>query len=806
MKEKIATSIKKLLAISAAFTLCWLLIRLYSALAISGRVGEVEGLFGIHLRGAIEDLGVSVCISFGIILLCSIFGLLAAKISQIASLVFFSLILLIGFAINQYFVVTLIPLSADLFGYSFSDIKTTVGASGSTLNISLFVCLSIVVAFIFLARKLLKWDLTHQLSLRSTLIAIVGMLAIALLPWRVQPDDYENDFSYFIAVNKPGYLVDRTIEFINEQSDKRVFAKDVYPLLHAVNYTDSLGRYFNSFRNYPNIVFVIVEGLGRDFCGANAPYGGFTPFIDSLSTKSLYWENALSNAGRTFGAPPSILGSLPYSKLGMMGYGNEMPDHQTLISLLKPYGYRSNFFYGGNPNFDNLDIFLERQGVDFFMNESNFPKQASPKAFWGFSDQDLFSTALRKIESETSQRLDIFLTLSTHEPFVCPDSAVALKVDERISKMQTSKKKDIMLSQKNIFECLAYTDNAIKELMLDYSRRPDFSNTIFIITGDHRLIPVPQDNKIKRFHVPILVYSPMLKQPVKFSALTTHSAILPGILNFLHSHHGMTFPSELPLISPSLPTKREFSSDLDITLIRNKNEVRDYVSGTFFLSENRLYKILPGLQLEVVSRDSEKEKLKNKLKDFQSASTYAFENNKLDKVQTKRTTLFAFNAKEKKYLSDSGITKLNPDDQFVKARARAFAKDYFKSRAISKNILNKSPNYHDARILLARTFAWDGKYDSAKLFLEQTIQRAPTYADAYAALSDVYFWKDQLALSLTTVDNGLKFNSADAELLSRKARALTTLGQNREARKIIEDLSKRPFENEITSQLKRKFK
>jgi hypothetical protein len=36
-------------------------------------------------------------------------------------------------------------------------------------------------------------------------------------------------------------------------------------------------------------------------------------YLDSLIPKSLYWENFVSN-GRTFGALPSILGSLPYGE------------------------------------------------------------------------------------------------------------------------------------------------------------------------------------------------------------------------------------------------------------------------------------------------------------------------------------------------------------------------------------------------------------------------------------------------------------------------------------------------------------
>jgi hypothetical protein len=484
-----------------------------------------------------------------------------------------------------------------------------------------------------------------------------------------------------------------------------------------------------------------------------------------------------------------------------------MPDHQTLITLLKPYGYESNFFYGGNPNFDNLDLFLERQGTDFFLNESNFPSAPENKKMsWGYPDRELFQTSLEKIDRNTTSRIDVFLTISTHEPFVCPDSSFIIKSTVMAEKIRDHEKKETVLAQKNIFECLLYTDDAVRQLLGGYSKRPDFENTIFIITGDHRLIPIPQENKLSRFHVPIMIYSPMLKQSETFSPLTTHSAILPSLLSFLKQNHGMNFPEELPMISPRLPVRKEFSSDLNIALIRNKNEVKDYVSGNYFLSDNRLYSILPDMNLMVTGDENVKQKLIRQLKEFQNASMYALSANKLDKVKTLHATSFKLSTNDEKYLANENISKLTVDDQFKKARELAFDDDYLKSRAILKNLLNKSPNYHDARILMARTYSWDKKYDSAKLLLKQTIRRSPGYGDSFSALSDVYYWQDSLNLSLLAINQGLNSNPTDGELLSRKARALDALGEKKKARPILDTLEKRGIENEITLQLKRKFR
>ena len=106
-----------------------------------------------------------------------------------------------------------------------------------------------------------------------------------------------------------------------------------FPFLKAADYSDVIGKYMNVQQQKPNIVIVIIEGLGSSFIeGGN--HSGFTPFIDSLSHQSLYWKNFLSTTGRTFGVLPSLTASLPFSEKGFMELGSNMPDHRSLFTLL----------------------------------------------------------------------------------------------------------------------------------------------------------------------------------------------------------------------------------------------------------------------------------------------------------------------------------------------------------------------------------------------------------------------------------------------------------------------------------------
>ncbi len=810
MKTLVGISIRQFIPASGMFVLLFLLLRAYEWFLLQGNI-DGSDIVSLELSSLIFD----VFFLCAVISLVLAFHLLISAVhpttAYAVSSLIFTLFLLFDAAVIRYFSVTRVPLGADLFGYTIPDILTTVQSSGASVVSVVMLIVVIIPAMMSFFFRLKSMLFVKRLSLTACSCIAVGFFFAWLLPHHPAPQRFERDLDYFIAVNKAQFLLAHTLEYAREHIQVQQPAENHDPLMHPLNSPDQLGRYLRRAETPPNIVFIIVEGLGRDFSGPDAVYGGFTPYLDSLSEVSLYWENFLSNAGRTFGALPSILGSLPYGREGFMALGNKMPDHHTLVSLLKPYGYSSNFFYGGNPNFDNQDIFLEHQGFDKTINQSNFPPSPGTDkellASWGYPDRDVFAYASHVLQGSASPRIDVYLTLSTHEPFIAPDTMYNRLFESRLRGLNwNGDKQKTATENKGIFSCLLYTDNAIRELMQSYSLRPDFGNTIFIITGDHRLIPIPEASRIDRYHVPLIVYSPLLKEPKSFLSLSTHSDITPSILSMLSTGYSLGFPPEVTFLSQPLSTGASFSGDRDVALIRSKNTTEDYLYGEYFLSGDRLFKILPGLQLQPEDNDDVKKKIRQKLAGFKTKSIAALEGNHLYGALKERKSLpFRLSAKDEEIVSAMGWASLNPDQKFETARSIAAERRYAECRILLKVILNASPNYHDARILMARTYAWNQEYDSAILFLNQTLERSPSYADAFCALADIESWRGDPRRSLEVVNEGLASNGSDTELLARKARALSRLNRKKEAGEIIGEILRQRPDQELAAELQREL-
>ncbi|SKC84151.1 LTA synthase family protein [Ohtaekwangia koreensis] len=807
MKHTIAESLKKILPATLLFAVVSVFIRLYEYIVVTSNYSTLN-VAAFELRGIGYDVIVSLSFASVVMLVHLMLSLWSLRIAYVVSSVLFTGLVILSFCITHYFTVTLFPLSTDLYGYSLRDIATTIRSSGGTSVSALITFILILTGFIAALYWIYHANFLQGISAFAALCSLVIFISL-ILPHHAAPENFDRDIDYYLAVNKTWYFTDRTKDYIRDKFIQENFDPNAYPFLHRVEYTDSLGQYFHKAPEPPSIVMIIVEGLGRDFTGPQAPYGGFTPFLDSLSQRSLYWENAVSNAGRTFGALPSILGSLPYGSEGFMGYGASLPDHQTLVSLLKPHGYRSSFFYGGSAHFDNQDIFLEYQGIDRFIDESKFPasyRQTTHVSSWGFADDEVFTFAAQELKQEKAPRLDIYLTLTTHEPFISPNPKFDTLLSRHLENLSSPILKKEVQENKGIFSCLLYTDNAIRNLFRHYQSRADFSNTIFIVTGDHRLIPMAPGNKIKRFHIPLIVYSPLLKQEKKFASLAVHSNITPTLLNYLAANYNFDFPDEMPFISGPLHFDSTFSSNLDVALTRSKNEIRDYVDGEYFLSDDRLYKILPGLNLEPIQNETIKKNVIEKLKRFKAKNTFACDHNRVDKRSAPKLVLFTFSASEQQILDDLKIESLDVDQQFIKARDVAFEKQYLQSRTILKYLLNKNPNYHDARILLARTYAWDARYDSAMLYIQQALQRSPYYADAYVAWGDLEYWQGHHQQSAHAIKKGLSIDSSNIDLRARHARVLILEGKNKDAEKILLEVLAKDPNQEIAKDLIRKLK
>ena len=723
--------------------------------------GVLDSIFSISLLKAIvHQIGFTAITGIIMVFPFNFWENLRSKYGFNLVFALLSFILIIEAMLTGYYCTTLVPLGSDLLGYSYSDMKITIANSGGfMISVYLFIGVVILIS-LFLGLYRVTSKVYHRISKMYPFTIVLFSLFVASLFTDGKP----------INQNKTQYLVVNL--YSSSTEDNSYTSTEEYPLVKKPNIENVLGEYFTLKEQKPNIVFIMVEGLGRDFVGEGAEYGGFTPYLDSLTTKSLYWENFLSNTGRTFGVLPSLLGSLPFGKSGFMEL-EEFPNKLTLFSVLKNNGYHTSFYQGTNSSFDKVDRFLNSENVDFVLDKSgfgvNYEQQAEDAAgsSWGYPDKELFKKSISLPREENQPRLEVYMTISTHEPFIPPSQEYyEREVETILSKGNfDSRVEKVIEKNENVFATLLYTDEAIKWFMEAYRLQPNYENTIFIITGDHRLIPIPQRNNISRFHVPLIMYSPMLKTTRKMSSVSSHFDVTPSILALLGDQYELKMPKKVAWMGGALDMQTAFRSTKNIPLMRNKNELKEYLSGEKLYTDGDIMAIDENMDISSAFGGGSVEAT---LERFKSINQYVTTENKIIP-----DSLAIFTIQKEKF-TDAETIWLNSvydgkdsDKGYFKARELAWNKNWDKALLLCRYNLSEAPSHIDTKILMGRVNSWKGNHDKAIEILKECIKINPNYIDSYAALFDVYFWSDKTkeALELTiTVEE----NSASANEISEK--------------------------------------
>lgn len=773
-----------------------LLLRAYEYFTVGDSHALPAGAIGLFFRGLRSELGLTLLLAASLAIPILIPGFWIPRAARIIHRILLIVFVLVELALIQYFAVTLVPLGADLFGYTPGYIRETAMSSKGIGLTALFPLLFLGAATWF----------ASGLALRLMLHRYIVYAFLAALPFALvfhenivqDPARFSSETDYFLAENKLIFFAGRSMTFLAERWSRKPSRLSGYPLLRAAVREDVLGPFLNKSNRKPNLVLVIVEGLGSDFVGKGARLGGFTPFLDSLTDRSLYWENFLSTTGRTFGVLPSLLGSLPFGDRGFMDLGSRMPNHQTIISLLGAAGYKTSYFTGTNGQQEFIDAFMERQGVDHFIDESRFgpgyEKEPASEGgeSWGYSDGELFRRSFEIIGAPSSQpRLDVYTTITTHEPFIPPRSSYyRARFESRLSELGVDENRRVELRKSaGIFSTLLYTDDALRYLFSQYAKRADFGNTIFFITGDHRLIPIAPRARIDRFHVPFLVYSSLLKQPRRFFSVSSHLDVAPTLLAFMHSNYGLSLPDSAHWLGTGIDTVQSFRNIHSLALMPNKNQLDTYLDGLNYLSGDQLFRLEQGLMLREVNDPAAKRRAREKLDYFRELNRFVTTDAHLYPQQSSPATEESLNREEDSVFRALDLDRKTPLEAFEVAKRHALAGQYPIARLIVQRLLRDSPSYHDARALLGRTYSWERRFDAGRPILEDLVLRAPEYLDGHIALIDLEIFAERGSVALRLSNSALNRFPRNPEILFRKARSLELLGRKKDAVAVLNSLT-----------------
>lgn len=664
MKSKLMSGINQWVRLNLLFLVCMLAVRPLFFLEVRNRIGLDPQQLLTVLSGSLFDL-LLVCrlATYGLIP----FLLLHCFYPKIARGIYSGLIVLyaiVSALLAEYYCNLTMPLDHVILVYSVEELKETVFASSTSVSLAQvlwFVLLVGVPAVIlWIGAKLREWC-ERFFVFHSVVLALLVVASIVVPYNRMVRDEiklFANRDSFLLAVNQPSYSCIKIMDYMKYEENRpredeyqfqltteQITAYQAahpdfeydypgYPIYRKATDPDVLSPFFDKTSDGlpPNLVFIIIEGFGRHLTGVNNPGISFTPFIDSLATEGLFWPNCFSTTARTFGVLPSVFASAPHGRFGFAHF-LPMPRHHSLLIDLKKNGYTTSFFYGGELTFDNYGAFMEDSQVDDLMapqlvvDDSAHYQLLSDNNRWGFDDDQLvdFAISHKREKPDTRPHADVFLTLSTHEPFMVDSiekyERQVKSMVERTPRLE-KKERDNVLHNLNIYGVYLYTDQCIRRLVEDYASRPEFANTIFVITGDHRMAFVPSGISLRIYNVPLVVYSPLLKRTKTMNSVVSHLDIAPSFNAFLHSQYDYEINDHCHWVGTSFDTVEEFRNVRKLTFMTNNRDVPSYFSGDFFLDNGRLIILGPNLTGTIVNNEELLRQYQSELETLKAVSRF----------------------------------------------------------------------------------------------------------------------------------------------------------------------------------------
>ncbi len=652
-------AIAAFLPLQLVFSAIFVVLRLVEIMMEWFAHGLPKELGRVIWIGLLKDLAFVLTAGLWLFVLYYILFCLHKKLATVIYIIVAVLLCSIQLGLSNYFIRTLVPLGGDLWSYSIADIKQTVGAAGIKIGVIIGLVAAIaliIVSFVLLPKRIKVQYKAARIAFFIMLLAQLFHVGNRTASLKAGSEQASN-----LSINKSYFFYHQTLEkLFPPEPDLDIYAdsyindfgaganKDIqpfeyvdeanYPFLHKEHTADVLSPFFNKSSTPPNIVIILTEGLGRAFTNSGAYLGSFTPFLDSLSQKGLYWENFMSEGGRTFAVLPSLLGSLPFAKNGFCELADHAPKHLSLMSLLRSNGYYTNFYYGGDSHFDFMDVFLHNNAINQITDIKNFPLgytkiPATANGFsWGYGDKELFRCFLAGKDALPKQpQLNVLLTVSTHSPFLINEQQTYLnRFEQRMKELGfDANKQQEYRSYEQQYASILYTDDALRGFFAEYAKRSDFNNTVFIITGDHRMPEIPMVSKADRYHVPLIVYSPLLGRTAKFSSVSTHFDIAPSILAWLKGQYGFSIPALASWLGNGIDTSRSFRNIHNYPFMQTKDGVNGFMLGNHFMDGDELFEIGSNMNLVPVSDEGTKSRVNAAFESFKQKNNKIIAGGKL---------------------------------------------------------------------------------------------------------------------------------------------------------------------------------
>ena len=277
-----------------------------------------------------------------------------------------------------------------------------------------------------------------------------------------------------------------------------------------------------------NVVVIILESFSKEYIGFYNQdvegYKGYTPFLDSLLSQSVTYDNSYASGRKSIDAMPSVLSSIPMLIEPYIVTPYSTNAVSSIADCLKQNGYQTAFFHGAPNGSMGFQAYARSAGFDAYYGMNEFGNKGAYDGTWAIWDEPFLQYYARTMSTMPEPFMTAVFTASSHHPFKVPE-----QYGDSFPKGPLP-----------IHETIGYADHALRQFFATASRQPWFDHTLFVLTADHtnELMLPEYTNARGLFEVPIAFFCPAYLPAQRRADVVSQTDVMPSVLRCVGYNDG----------------------------------------------------------------------------------------------------------------------------------------------------------------------------------------------------------------------------------------------------------------------------
>lgn len=262
--------------------------------------------------------------------------------------------------------------------------------------------------------------------------------------------------------------------------------------------------------------------------------------------------------------------------------GNYMP--YSYANVFESLGYSSNAYHNHKATFYERDKYIDTMGYNSYLAVGTGLENRMDASKWPNSDYEMIDVTTDDYINN-DKFLAYYMTVSGHLNYTTTGNAMVRRNWDAVKDLPYSDK------AKGYLAANIELDKAVGELIKNLKEAGKLEDTVIVISGDHypygltleeinEISTYERDDKFEKYHMPLLIWSGSMKEPIKVEKLGTSIDILPTVLNLF----GVEYDSRLLIGKDILSDSDPLVIFADRSFITDKGKY-NAVTGEFIAND-----------------------------------------------------------------------------------------------------------------------------------------------------------------------------------------------------------------------------